>query len=198
MPSREPSQRAAEAVEAWIVAGLPWLGAALLLAVCAGVVGVFLIVRRTQLLDQLALRLDALEDLRAAVARLAAARDDLDVRRIEHVLLEIRDGQRRVEDRLLRTMETARAGSGGATGGATGPAGSAVAIGERVTDRLLALGYERVQIVTLGDELPTGADVDAEVRVEAFRNGVLCKGRALVSRGALVDVEMKPAYTTFP
>ena len=34
--------------------------------------------------------------------------------------------------------------------------------------------------------------------VEAHRNGVLCKGRVRLRGGTLVDVEMKPAYSTFP
>ncbi len=182
----------AAALEAWIVASLPWLGAALLLAVSAGVVGVFLIVRRTRELERLTTRLDALEDLKASVARLVASRGDLDLRRVEHVLLEIRDGQRRVEDRLLRTVERARAGSAPGMGE---PAGLA----DRVIDRLLALGYERVQLVTAMDELPDAASQDGgTIQVEAYRNGVLCKGRVTVRAGALVDLEMKPAYTTFP
>jgi hypothetical protein len=192
MQSPDPSTEAAAALEAWIVASLPWLGAALLLAVCAGVVGVFLILRRTQELQRLGERLDALEDLRGSVAKLSAARADLDLRRVEHVLLEIRDGQRRVEDRLLRTVESARAAP-------LAGAGEAAGLGDRVIDRLLALGYERVLLVTPQDELlGLASDEGGEVQVEAHRNGVLCKGRVVVRGGALVDVEMKSSYTTFP
>jgi len=192
MQSLDATPDAAAALEAWIVASLPWLGAALLFAVCVGVVGVFLILRRTSELQLLGTRLDALEDLKSSVARLVSDRDDLDLRRVEHVLLEIRDGQRRVEDRLLRATETARAAPGSA---ASQPA----CLADRVLDRLLALGYERVQLVTPVDELPdASSDEGGQVQVEAHRNGVLCKGRVFVRGGALVEVEMKPAYTTFP
>ena len=184
------SQDTAAALEAWLVASLPWLGAALLLAVGAGVVGVFMIVRRTQDLERLAGRLDVLEDLKATLGRLADARGDLDVRRIEHLLIEIRDGQRRVEDRLLRAVEAARASGS--------PHSAAGSLSERVIDRLLALGYERIQLITPVDQLPAGEAAEGEVLVEAHRNGVLCKGRVSVSAGALVDVELKPAYTAFP
>jgi hypothetical protein len=192
MQSPDATTDTAAALEAWIVASLPWLGAALLLAVSAGVVGVFLIVRRLNELERLTGRLDALEELKVSVARLAAARDDLDLRRLEHVLLEIRDGQRRVEDRLLRAVETARAAPIAGSGESSG-------LADRVIDRMLALGYERVQLVTPVNALPDpNADEGGQVQVEAHRNGVLCKGRVIVRGGALVDVEMKPAYTTFP
>lgn len=190
MQPTDASQDAAAALEAWLVASLPWLGAALLLAVCAGVVGVFLIVRRTHDLDRLAVRLDVLEDLKASLGRLADARGDLDVRRIEHTLIEIRDGQRRVEDRLLHAVEAARQGGG--------PGRAPGRLSDRVIDRLLALGYERVQLVTPIDELPADDAAGGEVRVEAHRNGVLCKGRVSVENGALVDVDLKPTYTAFP
>jgi hypothetical protein len=184
------TQDTAAALEAWLVASLPWLGAALLLAVSAGVVGVFLIVRRFHDLERLASRLDALEDLKVSLGRLADAHGDLEVRRIEHLLIEIRDGQRRVEDRLLRAVEAAR------TPGSAHPTPGGLS--DRVIDRLLALGYERVQLITPVDELPADDAGEGEVRVEAHRNGVLCKGRVRVRDGALVDVELKPAYTAFP
>jgi len=190
------STRAAEELAAWIVAGLPWLGAALLLAVCAGVVGVWQLVRRTHDLERAARRLDALDELKSGLQRLTADREDLDLRRIEHALLEIRDGQKRLEDRLMRVVESG-----------VGPAATAVVASseatpaglvERITTRLLAQGFERVQVITPREELPAGDEADGVVVVEAYRDGVLYKGRVEVRAGALLDVDMKPAYSAFP
>ncbi len=191
-----PSQTLIE-LPAWIVASLPWLLAVLLLAVLATAAGTWVLVARTRVLEQLGSRLEALEDLRNSLARLAGDREDLDLRRVEHVLLEMRDGQRRLEDTLLEKVQSPR--SPEAPEAAAGrPAGLA----ERVTNRLLALGYERVRLVTRLDDLEgLGASADGgsgEVLFEARRDGVLCKGRVLLRRGALTDVEMQPAYKLFP
>ena len=130
--------------------------------------------------------------LTSGAYRSAAERDDLDLRRIEHALLEIRDGQRRLEDRLMRGVE-----SGGAPLASGAGDGTPASLVERVTTRLLAQGFERVQVVTPRDELPEG-DADGAVLVEAHRDGVLYKGRVEVRAGALHDVDMKPAYSAFP
>lgn len=199
MDASEPSREAAAVLEAWLVASLPWLGAALLLAACAIAVGVFLVLRRMGELERLGARLDALEEIRAELARFAAQRGDLDLRRIEHALLELRDGQKRLEGLLVSTLEHGRErglrGSADASEGGRG-------VADRVLDRLLVLGYERIQIVTPLDELAADAEGprtgEVQVLVEAHRNGVLCKGRARISGGVLVDVDMKPAYTAFP
>jgi len=195
----EPSRQAAAALESWLVASLPWLGAALLLATSVGVVGIFLLLRRLGELERLGARLDALEEIRSGLARFVDQRGDLDLRRIEHALLEIRDGQKRLEAALMRSVESARAGAL-----RSGPEGGSGGIADRVIDRLLVLGYERIQLVTPLDELPPAGEDAAEggqeyeVLVEAHRNGVLCKGRAHLRAGTLVDLEMKPAYTAFP
>jgi hypothetical protein len=187
----EASEQAAAALEAWLLASLPGLAAALLLVAAAGAVAAFLLLRRVGELARLGARLDALGEIQGLLARHVGQRGDLDLRRIEHALLEMRDGQRRLEALLLRTVEGARSGTAGAA-----PAGG---LAERVIDRLLVLGYERVQLVTPLAELQAAAGAgELEVLIEAHRNGVLCKGRARLRSGTLVDVDMKPAYTTFP
>ncbi len=203
-------------LDAWLVASLPWLGAALLIAAVAGVVGVYLVLRKLGELERFGERLDALEEIRGGLSRFVDQRGDLDLRRIEHALLEIAEGQKRLESLLVRTVEGARATDLGMTPARTaGAAASARGVADRVIDRLLVLGYERIQLVTPLEELSAAvkpaADseepedperavepVELEVLVEAHRNGVLCKGRARVRDGALVDVDMKPAYTAFP
>ena len=76
------------------------------------------------------------------------------------------------------------------------PSGETVA--ERVTNRLLALGFEQIQIVTRSEKLAELQRNDGEVLVEAKREGVLHKGRVDLRAGRLADVEMNPAYSIFP
>lgn len=78
------------------------------------------------------------------------------------------------------------------------PAAPRVGLGERVTNRLLALGYERVQIVTDHELLDEIAEADGEALVEAWRNGVLHKGRVVVTAGEISAVDVHPSYSIFP
>jgi hypothetical protein len=183
---------------AWLAASVPWLLALLVLATLGALVGVWVAAARLRALEDLGRRLDALEEIRHALARLVADRGDLDLRRVEHVLLELRDGQKRLEDALLARVQAPRSLAAYEHGHPGAPA----SLAERVTNRLLALGYERVRLVTPLAELEAVAALEeagsGEVIVEARREGVLCKGRVLVRAGALTDVEIQPAYKVFP
>jgi hypothetical protein len=182
----------------WIAASEPWL--LLVVALCAigALAGIWAIVARLRELESLARRLEGLEEIRHSVARLAADRGDLDLRRLEHVLLELRDGQKRLEDALLARLQSPRS----LEQPDRIPGGMPASLAERVTNRLLALGYERVRLVTPAAELEQLASSEGggsgELVVEARRDGVLCKGRVLLRRGALTDVEIQPAYKLFP
>lgn len=181
---------------AWVVTLVPWLlGLCVVAAACAAL-GVWLVHARLRELQALGERLAVLDEIKSALVRVAKEREDLDLRRIEHVLIEMRDGQRRLEDTLLRAAQ----GGAKPTEGATPRAGDAAGLGERIVQRLLAHGYERVQIIPTLDELTKLFEADGanEVLVEARRNGVLCKGRVLVRDGVVVDVELQPAYSMFP
>src|SRR5687767_6614228 len=70
-----------------------------------------------------------------------AARESVDLRRIEELLHELRDGSKRLEDALLRFVSAGRTGPQLLEGGA----GSAD-LAERVIQRMLALGYERIVV----------------------------------------------------
>jgi hypothetical protein len=131
----------------------------------------------------------------ASAAQDARAREPLDSRRIEQVLIEIRDGSKRLEDALLRSQRTARA-SDGAPEGSLAATGADLA--ERVTNRMLALGYERIVVVTPREQFAAIFESGGEVQVEARRDGAACKGKAVFRGGALVDVAMQSAYATFP
>ncbi|MFN0244886.1 MAG: hypothetical protein ACKVWV_18540 [Planctomycetota bacterium] len=164
--------------------------AALVTAVAAWLV----IVRLRAIEDRLG-RLDRLDDLQRGVARFLEERGELDLKRVEHALYDIRDGQKRVEDRMLAVIES-RASAGGGSALLGAPTGGALA--ERVVTRLLALGYERVQLVSSTDELAVVAESGGEVLVEARRDGAPCKGRVRVKQGAIVDVAIQSAYSAFP
>jgi hypothetical protein len=134
------------------------------------------------------------------VAALAADRGDLDLRRIEHVLIELRDAQVRLEDVLMRHAEATRAAllNGEASTALPAIAGGGEALAERAINRLLAMGFERIQIVTRAEKLAELGARDGEVLVEARKGGVLHKGRVLVRTGRIANVELHPAYSIFP
>jgi hypothetical protein len=138
-----------------------------------------------------------LAELRNLAASWIGTRESLDLRRIEHVLVDLRDDQQRVEDALLRTIEL------GLREREDPPAAASAALDvdtliERVTNRLLSLGFERVQVLADREALAALGGARGEVPLEARRAGVLHKGRALVQGGRIVDVEMQPPYAMFP
>jgi hypothetical protein len=160
----------------------------------AGVALLWLIVGRLRALEGRAAVLERIEDIQASLARLLKERDDLDLRRMEHLLVDLRETQERLEDALLRTVEGAHARSETQAIVPHGPED----VGERIVNRLLALGFERVQIVTRSEKLVELAQSGGEVLVEARRQGVLHKGRVVIRGGRISDVEVHPAYSIFP
>jgi hypothetical protein len=186
----------------WMIETAFWLAVASFLAAAAATVGVWTIVARLRQLHEDGRRLEVLEEIDVKVGKLVAERADLDLRRLEHVLLDLRDTQKRLEDAILRTLEADRtaaprlegAGSSLVVPAAPGPHTTA----ERVTNRLLAMGYERIQIITRTEKLAELVSRDGEVMVEARRDGVLHKGRVLMRGGRMGDVELHPAYSIFP
>lgn len=177
---------------------LLWLVGALLLVAIAAATGVWVGLARLARLERHAARLERLEDLFGAVQGLARERGDLDLRRIEHVLIDLRDAQKRLEDVLVHAIERTRASEVGPSSTALVPHAPSEDLGERVTNRLLAMGYERVHLVTRPEKLVELAARDGEVFVEARKDGALHKGRVLVRAGRLTDVELHPAYSIFP
>ena len=75
---------------------------------------------------------------------------------------------------------------------------AAPALGERIVNRLMALGYERIELVTPHAELEAIAGGGGEVLVEARREGVPCKGRVRVRAGRIEAVQLQPAFGVFP
>lgn len=186
----------------WVEASQPWLLVGILLAVCVVALCAVLLLRRVEDLDRHAARIDELTEIHAAVQRLAEDQQNLDLRRVEHALLDIRDGQKRMEDRLLQTIEAAKAARAEPVEvivpAEPSPEVSARLFADRVFGRLIALGYEQVHIITPIEELSDLNEKDGEVLVEARRSGAPCKGRVLIRSGVITDVDLRSVYSTFP
>jgi hypothetical protein len=182
----------------WLLTGLPWivLVFGLLLAACA--VALWMLVAHARGLERLERRLAVLEELAALLRKLTSEREDIDLRRLEHVVIDIRDGQKRTEDVLLRAVEAQVKQAAGGRNGKPSAALPGPTLGERVVNRMLALGYERVQIVSPPESIARLSDADGEILVEAHRQGALHKGRVLVRSGTISDVELQPSYSIFP
>jgi len=176
----------------WWPEAVLWLGLALLAVGGATALGVWALARR---LDRLRAALGALEtlgEIQRSLAGWLGKRDDLDLRRVEHLLIDLRDGSRRLEDLLLRGEER-RVSSSEALVPVVGPGAA-----ERVINRLVALGYERIEIVTSPEELEAFGVTGGDVLVEARREGVLCKGRVRLRGGRIDAVQLQPAFPIFP
>lgn len=172
---------------------LPWVGVFLLVTTAITAAAAWAAVRRLEGLREETRSLARLEDLQRTLAGLSGSREGLDLRRIEHLLIDLRDGFARLESVLLRLHE-----DGARTGEALAVLAPQAAIGERVTTRLLALGYERVRVVTPPEELSALAAGDGQVVVEAHREGTQCKGRVTIRAGRIEAVHLLPAFSAFP
>ena len=178
-------------------------------AAAGGIVGAqFVLATSLRRLEKRLGSLDRLQGLEAALQKLAGREAALDLRRTEHTLLDVRDHLKRLEERLLavvesRARESAQAGGNSLANGTelavgASPAAATSVVTDRILTRLLALGYERIQIVTSADDLALLGSTEGVVIVEARRDGALCKGRVRVARGLVGAVELQPAYSAFP
>lgn len=182
---------------------LPWLAIGGLAGLAAAVIYLQRLARATESLGEQARQAGAqIESLHASLARFAATREDLDLRRLEHLLVDLRDQGARTEETLLRAVQAARteAGSSG-DAKATGAGGAATWV-ERIENRLLSLGYAQVQVFLEREQLAQLDDASerepVSVPVEALRREVLHKGCVRVRAGRIVDVELNPPYAMFP
>jgi len=186
----------AVSVPAWSGTVLPWLGVLAVLLLAAGVAVLGVLLARLRSVEANLAPLGVLADLKRSIDNIAEGRDDLDLRRLEHVLIDIRDTQKRVEDGIVAVLEARSQAAlvSGERAAGSGP----VELADRVVTRLLALGYERVLLVTPHDELAKFTDGDGEIVVEARRDGAICKGRVLVRDGRITEIQVQPTYSAFP
>ncbi|MHC4378591.1 MAG: hypothetical protein ACYS26_18485 [Planctomycetota bacterium] len=183
----------------WLV---PWLAVGVLAGLAAAVIYLQRLARATEALGEQARQAGAqIESLHASLARFAATREDLDLRRLEHLLVDLRDQGARTEETLLRAVQAARAEVGTSTDGAGSRTASATWV-ERIENRLLSLGYSQVQVFLERGQLAQLDDASerepVSVPVEALRRDVLHKGCVRVRAGRIVDVELNPPYAMFP
>jgi hypothetical protein len=176
-----------------------------ILSTLIGIVAVALLALGLQVLVRLERRVARLEDsldrrARAEVAPPAGGaarpRADGDLSRVEGLLVDLRDAQRRLDDRILALAERASATPSPALAAAAPSlaASDPAFLLERVTNRLLAQGFEQVECITpRADVAPDGAVV-----VEARRAGTVHKGEVRLAGGAVVDVTLRPAHDLFP
>lgn len=162
---------------------------AIALLAAVAVVLLWMLLARARTIEARLRELERLEPIQSGLTKLGQAREGLDLRRLEHVLIDMRDGQKRLEQRL---MQLAESGAPEAERKAVAP------IAERIVNRLLAMGCERIQIVTPGDELPDPGCGSGEVLVEARRAGAGCKGRVIVRDGTIAAIDLKSTHSMFP
>jgi len=180
-----------------------WLATALVGAVLA-----LLLWRLLVVLQRVDARVARLEDEAHRFARAAAgantqgpAQKGHELARVEGLLEDLRDVQRRLDDRLSALAERASAPAPvvASTAAALGVGLQAVVsepaqLVERALNRLLALGYEQVEVVTPRDAV----DPDGSILVEARRSGAIYKGAVRLSGGAVADVALRPSHELFP
>ncbi len=122
---------------------------------------------------------------------LASIRDGqgqaLDLRRIEHLLVDIREGHKRLEERWTQAVESSAESHH-----------ASLPLAERVRARLLNLGFERIEILTPSEYHSGLLEGGGEVLVEARRSGASYKGKVRIEDGQLIDVNLRPSHTMFP
>jgi hypothetical protein len=180
-----------------------WLLLLLAAIAAAGTVAAWLLLARAKRIEAQFGGLERLAEIQAQIAKIAAGSEGLDLRRLEHVLIDVRDNQRRLEERLIAIVENDardRLTAHTEEARALVPAApsNAGALADRIVTRLLALGYERVVLVTPTGDLPAIASDGGAVVVEARRDGAACKGRVLIQGGMIADIQIQSAYSTFP
>lgn len=139
--------------------------------------------------------LDRLSDIRSELARLGKSGGSSDLSHLEGVLVDLRDSQRRLAERLVQLAETATREH---SAGSRAPESELASGAERIVNRLLAMGYESVQIITPGELVLSAFEQGGDVLVEARREGVACKGRVRVEGGRIRDAELRSAHSMFP
>lgn len=182
----------------WMLESVFWVSIGGLVALVVATAGIWAMVSHLRRIREEGARLVILEELDRKLGRLVADRDDLDLRRLEHILIDLREGQKRLEEAHLRIAEQAASAGQQRAGQALAiPAGDS-SVAERVVNRLLSMGFEQIQVITRMEKLNELVHRDGEVLVEAKHGGVLHKGRVSLRDGRLADVSMNPAYSIFP
>lgn len=175
----------------------------LALALMGGILAcLVLLIGRARTLEDRLERLDSLDEIPQGLRALIESTKELDLRRIEHLLLDLRNEHKHLREQLMQVVESPRVGAAmsttNATGAAEGPVPAVTPLSERVVNRLLALGYERIHLITTAAELDELSREDGDVLIEARRAGAICKGRVKIHAGAISEVEVRSNHDMFP
>lgn len=133
---------------------------------------------------------------------MAESHGDIELRRLVNVLIDIREGQKRQEERLLSLGDAlAQRREEAIAPERPGPVaedGGGVALRDRIVSRLLALGFARIELLTDADQLEALVGGDGEVPVEARRAGAWHKGRVVIRSGSIADVTLRASFEAYP
>ncbi|MFT7680132.1 MAG: hypothetical protein ACI8QC_004138 [Planctomycetota bacterium] len=141
-------------------------------------------------------QLDAIEQ---HLARLVGDEGSPELRRVEHVLVDIRDGQKRFEERIVSLTESqGRAASAGEAPIPGAGLSHTAGLAERVVTRLLAMGFERIEVLSSTEEQAKLLEEGGSLVVEARRGGSLHKGRVSIENGGIASVQLRSAFQAFP
>jgi len=177
-----------------ISAAGPWAELATALFAAVGVWVLFLLYRRSESLDARLKELEGLGRLEASLSSLKEGMDSVDLERLEHLVEDLRDTNRRIGRQLLELTERTVAEE--APQEANRPVGAM--LGERITNRLIVLGCERIELLVGAGDLERIAAEGGEVGFEARRDGAMAKGRVEVADGRLVNVDISTSHQMFP
>ncbi len=169
------------------------IGLAILVCVAAGVWLLTQLLARLKEVQGALGSLERLDSIDTQVRALTDQQKGLDLARLEHVLIDLRDAQKRLEERLVGAVEA----QGRAASSESEPPRRA-SLSERVMSRLLAMGFERIEVLTSHEDLDAIGEGDGDVLVEARKGGAMHKGRAIVKAGSISDVRLRSAYESFP
>ena len=177
-----------------ISAAGPWVELAT--AVLAGVgVGVLvLLYRRSERMEARLGELEALGRLEESVGGLREGMESVDLERLEHLVEDLRDTNRRIGRQLLELTEQRLVEEEPRE--SARPVGAM--LGERITNRLIVLGCERIELLVGAGDLERIAAEGGEVGFEARRDGAVAKGRVSVADGRLVNVDVSTSHQMFP
>jgi hypothetical protein len=174
----------------------PW--AELVTAALAGVGIVVLIMlyKRSERLEARLGVLDALDRLEGSVEALKEGLGGVDLERLEHLVEDLRDTNRRIGRQLVELAERSVEMEPESLERVQRPVGAM--LGERITNRLIFLGCERIELLVGAGDLERIAAEGGDVGFEARRDGAVAKGQVSIADGRLVDVDISTSHQMFP
>ena len=172
----------------------PWPELVVAAAALAGVLLLYLLYSRAVRMDARLKDLEGLARLEETLGELKDGANGVDLERVEHLLEDLRDTNRRIGRQLIDlTEQSVSEPDPNETRRPVGPL-----LGERITNRLIVLGCERIELLVGAGDLERIAAEGGEVGFEARRDGAMAKGRVEVSDGRLVNVDISTSHQMFP